>query len=68
MKDEKKFKLVVGNKFVDRSTGVVYVVRDVSPRLIIYRSDEGQKEISSCSCSADTFETKVKNRSFEIVQ
>lgn len=68
MKTEKKFKLEVGCKFTDRTSGIVYVVRDVSPRLIIYRSAEGQREVSSCSCAPALFEAKIKNRTFEIMQ
>ena len=67
MKSEKKIALSVGCKFADRSNGVVYVVRDISPSLIIYRSADGQAEISSCSCSPAIFESKLKNRVFEIM-
>jgi len=67
MKTEKKFKLSPGCKFLDRINGVVYVVREVSPKLIIYRSDEGQPELSVCSCTPDHFETRMKNRTFEVV-
>lgn len=67
MKLEKKIALSVGCKFTDRTNGVIYVVRDISPGLIIYRSADGQAEVSSCSCSPAVFESKLKNRVFEIM-
>jgi hypothetical protein len=64
----KKFKVEQGCKFVDKSTGIAYIVRDVSPKTILYRSIDGQGELSSCACSTQLFETKLQNRVFEIVQ
>jgi hypothetical protein len=65
---QKKFKVHQGCKFVDKATGISYIVREVSPKTILYRSIEGQRETSSCACSSQIFEAKLQNRSFEILQ
>jgi hypothetical protein len=66
--DKNKFRIYPGCRFVERNTGTVYIVREVSPKTVMYRTVDGQKEFSSCACSAKLFESKVQNKAFEIIQ
>lgn len=64
----KKFRIAPGCKFVDRVTGISYIVRSADTKMVMYRSADGQGEVSSCACNATHFEAKLKNRTFEILQ
>lgn len=68
MKSEPKKKTVYpGIKFRERTSETVFEVVSVDDKMVSYRSDHGQAEISFGTCPLGTFETRLSNRDLEIV-